>query len=415
MTDYDMPKFARKTPVTRLMDTEAQLDMARLRGYRLGRVREQLKQHDCGACVLLDQINIRYATGSRNMPLFNSHVPNRYAFVPAEGPVVLFEIRQAQHVAEELETVDECRLIRNFTFFGGGPRAGEGSELFADDIADLVRQHGGGNKRLAIDRCDPKGMVALIDRGLELFDAQEPMERARIIKSGEEILCMNESLAVAEIGMARMREAMTPGMTENEMYSILHQTNIAMGGEWIETRLLTSGDRVNPWLQQCSDRRIRAGELVAFDTDMVGPFGYCADISRTYYCGPGKPTAAQRDLYKLAHEEVYHNIDLVKPGLSFREFTEKAWKQPAQFVANRYPALAHGIGMCDEYPTIFYPPDWETEGYDGVVEENMTLCIESYIGPEGGKEGVKLEQQVLVTATGVEVLSKFPFEDELLN
>ena len=147
---------------------------------------------------------------------------------------------------------------------------------------------------------------------------------------------------------------------------------------------------------------------------MVGPFGYCADISRTYHCGPGKPTPGQRELYKLAFEEVHHNIGLVKPGLGFREFTEKAWKQPEQYVANRYDVLAHGIGMCDEYPCIFYPADWDRLGYDGMIEENMTICIESYIGAEGGAEGVKLEQQVLVTAQGCEPLSKFPFEEALL-
>jgi Xaa-Pro aminopeptidase len=204
-------------------------------------------------------------------------------------------------------------------------------------------------------------------------------------------------------------------MTENELWSILHQTNIAMGGEWIETRLLASGGRTNPWFQECSDKIIRAGELVAFDTDLIGPMGYCADISRTYHCGPGRPSDEQRRLYAHAYEEIEHNMSILKAGMTFREFAEKGWKIANEFVAGRYSVMAHGVGMCDEYPAIAYVNDWdEAYSYDGVIEAGMTLCIESYTGAENGAEGVKLEEQVLVTGTGVERLSTFPFEDELL-
>ncbi len=188
-----------------------------------------------------------------------------------------------------------------------------------------------------------------------------------------------------------------------------------MGGEWIDARMLTSGDRTNPWLQESSERRIRPGELVAFDADMVGPFGYCADVSRTFFCGPGRPSEAQRRLYKLAYEEIQHNMSLVKAGMGFRELAEKAYRQGDEFIPNRYMLLAHGIGLCDEYPSIYYRQDVDKYGFDGVLEENMTICIESYVGAVGGKEGVKLEHQVLVTAKGCEVLSKFPFEEELLR
>jgi Xaa-Pro aminopeptidase len=226
---------------------------------------------------------------------------------------------------------------------------------------------------------------------------------------------MNYSLGVAEIAMARMRAALQPGLTENELFAVLNHTNIAMGGEWIDARMLTSGDRTNPWLQESSDRRIRPGELVAFDADMVGPFGYCADVSRTFFCGPGRPTDAQRKLYKLAYEEIQHNVSLVKAGVAFRELTEKAYRQADEYIPNRYMLLAHGIGLCDEYPSIYYRQDADKYGFDGVLEENMTICIESYVGAVGGREGVKLEHQVLVTAKGHEILSKFPFEEELLR
>ena len=87
---------------------------------------------------------------------------------------------------------------------------------------------------------------------------------------------------------------------------------------------------------------------------------------------------------------------------------------PDKYAANRYSVLAHGVGLCDEYPAIYYLADWDAKGYDGTVEANMVLCVESYIGAEGGSQGVKLEEQVLITQTGYEILSKFPFEDDLL-
>ena len=398
-------------PIQKLTDVEAQLDMKQLRQHRLKRVRKELIKREIGACLLFDPMNIRYATGRRDAPVFMMHVSSGYLFLPAEGPVVLFG-----HAAEGdigLETIDEVRPQIEMSYFLACERVDENIRRWADEIAELADQHCGKGCRLAIDRCDLRGASALTERGLHLVDAQEPMERTRAVKSSDEVACMKFSIAVAEVGLARMREALKPGMTENELWSILHQTNISMGGEWIEGRLLASGDRINPWFHESSDRMIRAGELVAFDTDMVGPFGYCADISRTYFCGPGKPSSEQRDMYKLAHEEVHHNMDLIKPGLTFREFAERAWQPPAS-IANRYVLSAHGIGMCDEYPCLYHLEDWETKGLEGVIEENMTLCVESFIGPDYTREGVKLEQQVLVTASGVELLSIFPFEEELL-
>ena len=404
---------ARNTPGAGLKDTEEQIDMARMRAYRLGRVREQLARYDFGACVLFDPINIRYATGTRNMALWTQHSPDRYVFVPAEGPVILFDREVVWHQVENFNTVDELRKSIRWYYEVTGPRVDERAQSWADEISDLMHQHCGDNRRLAIDRIGPAGIVPLQNHGISMFEAQEPLEQARVIKSDDEIACMCISITACETGMARMHEALRPGLTENALWSILHQTNIEMGGEWMETRLLSSGGRTNPWYQECGDKIIRAGELVAFDADMIGPFSYCADISRTFFCEPGKPTAEQRRLYQHAYEQVHHNIELLKVGVSFREFSEMAWKIPDEFVANRY-GPAHGIGLADEYPDLPDAMDWERSGYDGVLEADMTFCIESYIGAVGGAEGVKLEQQVLVTADGPQVLSSFPFEDALL-
>ena len=270
-----------------LSDCGPQIDMARMRAYRLTRVREQLARQDCGAAILYDPINIRYATGSRNMTVWVLHNAARYCFVPLEGPVILFDFHNCGHLSDDIETVDEVRHTTSWYFFGAGPRIDEKAGLWAAEIADLLKTHGGGSRRLAMDRCDPPGYAALARLGVEVCDGQGPLELARCIKSADEIACMNIAMAVCEAGMARMREALRAGMTENQLWAILNQTNTEMGGEWIETRLLSSGGRTNPWFRECSDRIIRAGELVGFDTDLIGPFGYCARRLPHLFLRPG--------------------------------------------------------------------------------------------------------------------------------
>jgi len=177
---------------------------------------------------------------------------------------------------------------------------------------------------------------------------------------------------------------------------------------------MTSGQRTNPWFQECGDHMIEPDSLVALDTDVVGCHGYYSDFSRTFHAGPGTPTAAQRRLYRLAHEQVHHNMGILRPGMTFREYAHAAWDIPEEFAAQRYYLSAHGVGMTGEYPYLYHRHDFPQSGYDGVVEPGMTLCVESYLGAEGGPEGVKLEEQVLVTDDGVELLSDFPFEEDLL-
>lgn len=119
------------------------------------------------------------------------------------------------------------------------------------------------------------------------------MEQAKLIKCEAEIMCMQRCIAVAQHGMHKMQAALQPGVTENQLWSILHQVNIAHDGDWIEGRMLASGERTNPWLQEATNKIIRSGELVAFDTDMIGPKGYIADISRAWLCGDGPANAQQ--------------------------------------------------------------------------------------------------------------------------
>jgi Xaa-Pro dipeptidase len=390
-------------------------DVPRMRANRLARVRDQLRGLDYAGIVVADPINVRYATDSTNMQVWCTHNPVRYAFVATEGPVVVFDFHGSAHLSHHLPLVDEVRPGRGWYYFKSGDRLAEHARSWAEELAELVRSHGGGNRRLAIDKCDPAGAAALQSEGLTLHDGQEVMELARALKSVDEVRAMHCAIATCEAAMEVMQAQLVPGITEQALWAHLHVGNVERGGEWIETRLLTSGPRTNPWFQECAARVIEAGDLVAFDTDLIGPYGYCADISRTWLCGKDRASNRQIDLYRLAREQIASNFEMLRPGLAFRELSEGSFQLPSRYRANRYSVIAHGVGLCDEWPAIYYPEDAARSGYDGVLEQNMTICLESYVGEEGGSEGVKLEEQVLITATGAELLSTYPFEEEVFG
>lgn len=388
-------------------------ELLQLRLGRYRRVQERLRAEDCAAALLIDPLNIRYATDSRNMAVWTLHNMARYCLVPAQGQAILFEFpgEHCRNMSGGLPAIGEVRAARIHSFFDAGEHAWTVARSWAAEIADLVRKWSGApNARLAVDRADLLGARALENLGLELVEGQRIMELARSVKSREELKCMRRAIAVCETGIARMSSALRPGISENELWAELHYANISLGGEWIETRLLSSGPRTNPWFQESSDRIIGTGDVVSFDTDLIGPYGYCADVSRTFFCGHGRPSPAQRDLYSLAAEQVQHNCALLRPGIGFREYAQRSWRIPDRFSALNYGAIAHGVGLADEWPLILIDPA-DPLFQDGVMEPGMTICVESYLGEVGGTFGVKLEQQVLITETGFELLSRYPLED----
>ena len=390
-------------------------DLPVIRRYRLERVRAKLREFDYGGIVLYDPLNVRYATDTTNMQLWTAHNAVRYCFIPTEGPVILFDFHNCGHLSAHLELIDEVRPGKAWFYFGAGSRYAEIADKWGAEIADLVQAHGGGNLRLAIDRCNEEGLQALHKRGIETCNGEEVMELARLIKCEEEIKAMRCSIAACEKAMEIMREKLVPGVTEQRLWSYLHAENIARGGEWIETRLLASGPRTNPWFQECSSRVIENGDIMAFDTDLIGPYGMCCDISRAWLTGDQKPTDEQRHIYQMAYQQIQSNQSILRPGVTLRELTYEGQSLPPDYLPNHYSVMYHGVGLCDEYPSIYYPDDFEAVGYDGVLEPGMVICVESYVGRVGGREGVKLEEQVLITEDGHDLLSSYPFEEDLLR
>ncbi|MGI9401003.1 MAG: dimethylsulfonioproprionate lyase DddP, partial [Rhizobiaceae bacterium] len=380
-----------------------------MRQFRLDRLVREIRARDYAGLLCFDPLNIRYASDTTNMQLWITHNPARACFVAADGYMIVWDYVNCDHLSAHLPLVREVRSGAGLFYFSCGDRVTEQADRFAAEMESIIIEHGGGNRRLAVDRMEPEGVIALQNRGLELFQGQEVTEVARSIKGPDDLKAMHCSIHSCEMAMHEMQAQLQPGMTENDLWAILHAENIKHGGEWIETRLLASGPRTNPWFQECGPRIMREGDIVSFDTDLVGVYGMCCDISRTWLCGDVEPTAEQKRIYRHAYEMIINNIELLKPGMTFREFTHSADLAPMEFRHNRYGVLAHGVGLCDEWPSIYFPEDWERSGYDGVFKPGMMICIETYCGAVGGREGVKLEQQVLVKEDGIEDLTNYPW------
>jgi len=382
------------------------LDRARL--YRKQRLVAELQRADCAAALLYHPINIRYALDSCSMQVWMLHHQLHHALVFADGTAIDFAYPGAEHLSAGLPTVSEVRPAIAWPYSAGVEHFERARVRWADQIDALLRQHGGTNRRLAVDRLDSFAVDALRGRGVALVEGAAIVNQARRIKSADEIALMRWTLAVAEAGMARMAALSEPGRTEQEIWAELHHENIRSGGEWCETRLVTCGQRTNPWFQEASDYACQEGELLSFDTDMIGPYGYSADLSRSWTIGGTPFDDSQRALYAAALEQIHHNLDLIRPGVGFAEFNERSWRIPERYLERRYSVALHGIGLSDEGPVLPLYPNWRD--IPGDFEPGMALCVESLIGEVGGKECVKLETQVLVTETGVERLDSYPWE-----
>ncbi len=167
------------------LDISRPIDETVVSRYRLDRVRSLAAREDVAAVLLFDPINIRYANGSRNMQVWTMHNFCRYALILTSGPSVMFELPTGMHLLEGLETIDEVRAAWSTDYFVTGYRTAEIAANWASEIGDMVRQHGGGNRRLAVDRLDVDTTAALAGAGLELTDGKKVMEHARAIKSLE--------------------------------------------------------------------------------------------------------------------------------------------------------------------------------------------------------------------------------------
>ncbi len=382
-------------------------DLDAMRHYRLDRIIDQLVERNYDGVILMDPMNIRYATDTTNMQVWVMHNGARYAWVGADRRVIVWEFVDCEFLSDYHPLVTEVRPAIGSTYFLAGHRFAEKARQWADEMITIINETATGSPRVAIDQCHYLGYRHLEEAGVEIGFGGEVMEQARLIKGPDELAAMRCAVHACQASMAEMREAAQPGMTERDVWALLHAGNIRRAGEWIETQILASGPRTNPWMQEASSRIIEAGDLVAFDTDLVGAYGMMVDISRTWLVGADSPDPAQAHVHALAQEQIDRNIELLTPGRSLEDISRKSWF-PADDDYRHYCVLNHGVGQCDEYPEVVFPEVWDEWGVDDELRPGMVLTTEAFVGSRSGGPGVKLEEQVLITESGPERLSSFP-------
>ncbi len=389
-------------------------NLENIRSYRRDRILAEMEKREVDALLLFDPLNIRYATDSSNMQVWTTHNLARAALVTVDGHFILWDFTRCEHMTEHLHRLNEVRSVAGSFYFEFGDTVAAQARSFCREVQDVLssRKLTG---PIGIDRMDTDIAKAFFAADLNIIAGQTVMEHARVIKSADEILAMRCAVSGCEMAMAEMEKVMTPGMAEVELWSVLHRENIAQGGEWIETRILASGPRTNPWMSEASGRIMNSGDIMAFDTDLIGLFGICVDTSRTWLVGDDDARPEQIEMYKIAHEHIETNMALLAPGVSMRDLTFNGHELPKEYQAKKYCVKMHGVGLCDEFPSIYYPDNYIEGAFDYHIEAGMVLCVEAYVGRDDGIEGVKLENQVLVTETGFENLTTYPYDKRLMG
>jgi len=378
---------------------------------RRARLDQVMGELNVPALLTSDPFAIRYITGTRNMLVHNMTGPDRLVLAFADGPTVLWEFAGCEHLWSGHEGVDEIREAPGLNA-KKTPNFRNEAIAFAREIADLCHERFAGDLRLAVEGLDTPVTDALRASGLELSDATWPLQTAMAIKQPAEIEAMRQAVAVTESATAALHRGIEPGRTEQEVWAEFHRALIACGGELVVARLLQAGLRTFPYFQEASNHQLSAGDLVCFDTDAVALHGYSVDFSRTFFCGDGEPTVRQRFLHNLASDQLEHNAANLEPGRSFEQFAEMAFDVPEPYRKYGYYQLAHGLGLAGGHPNI---PRASDGAYPlgGCFEPGMVICVESYVGDPVTRQGVKLENQFLITDDGTEVMTTYPFDGRL--
>ena len=360
--------------------------------------------------LVVDPVNLRYATGTRNMQVWTMHNIVRYALVFAHGPTVLFELPTGRHLSAGLESVSDIRPSIPFDYMLVADNAESMAKRWAAQIRETLREHECGTDILAVDRADTLMIRALETQGTRVVDGKAVLEHARAIKSAEGnhgIPGFACHLRAERPFTARIRRPRNQGVRSLRPP---RRQSLARGGEYPETRLLTSGARTNPWFQEASDRVIEAGDLLSFDTDLIGPMGFYNDISRSWVIrrassdpGAGNPARHLQGTARPQHRSAAppHVVRGVR-----LEGIPPARRLPPEPLRRPGPRLRAGRRVSVRPLSR----DADDGMYDGRFEANMIVCVESYVGALDGPEGVKLEQPVLITDRGPEVLSELPLD-----
>jgi Xaa-Pro aminopeptidase len=393
------------------VDWETRVDYDRLRTYRLQRAQAQLEKHHIGAFLCFEFYNIRYITGL-HIGEWARDKMNRYALLPRGQEPIMFEMGTAA-LAHKLYApwmADRVRYALPTWTRADELKGAEVAANLARHIKGLLTDFGLAGETLAVDMVDIVFLNALHQEGIEVVDARSPMLDARLIKNQDEIQLLKGAAAIADAAYDAIVRAIHPGIRENELVAIANETMYRLGSEDVECVNVVSGPRGNPHPHVFSDRIIRPGDLVYFDL-MHAYNGYRTCYYRTFICG--QPTAAQKAAYQQTYDWLYEAISAVRPGITTADIasrypTYEAWGLSSELEA-RGLATGHGIGLSiHEKPGI---NRIESLNDPFPIQEGMVFALETYAQTPDARQGCRIEEEVLVTATSYEILTKYPCEE----
>ncbi|HZU04351.1 MAG TPA: Xaa-Pro peptidase family protein [Chloroflexota bacterium] len=396
------------------VDFQARIDYARLRAERLARAQAALKEAGLAAALLTRTENIRYTTALRG-PFFAPQL--RYVLLFAEHDPVVYELgdilegqkRHATWIKPENWRFAYCWL----NGIAGPDAIRAEAKRFADAIVRDLKEHGCYGEKLGTDGLDEAGRQALLEAGVQLAPAMPALLKARSIKTPDEVACIRLAIAIANRGYARLCEVLRPGLRERDVGGAVYEAMMQAGAEVVSGGVRSGPNTFEVYHIGNTDRMIEVGDLLYLNTCSTTFNGYRVCIYRSFIVGR-RPNARERDWYARCRDRVYAVISEIRPGATTADAAKhflpaSTWGYEAEqrlLVAE----VGHGIGMTYEEPVISRVFSFE---HPQPFEPGQVIAVEAREG-EPGYGGVRLEEMVLVTETGHEILTTWP-ADQLVQ
>jgi Xaa-Pro aminopeptidase len=280
----------------------------------------------------------------------------------------------------------------------------------AREIKDILEAEGVSRMPLGIDVVEPPFLFALQDCGVEVRDGQQVMLEARMIKSQDELTLLNMAAAMVDGVYQDIYEALKPGVRENDIVALATKRLYEMGADCVEAINAISGERCSPHPHNFTDRLIRPGDQAFFDV-IMSFIGYHTCYYRTF--NVGRATPAQIAAYQKAREWMDTAISWIKPGVTtdtiaraFPKAQEIGFEsEMAAFGLN----FCHGIGLgLHERPIISRLNSFD-EPME--IETGMLFAVETYCPATDGVSAARIEEEVIVTPRGAQIITLFPAEE----
>ena len=395
------------------VDYEHRVDFDRLRSYRLGRAEAALDASECGAFLLFDFYNIRYTTQTWIGGALGDKMI-RYALIRRDRAPILWDFGSAvRHHKLYSDWVPDDNYRAGFLGFRGAVAPEGGADLMKDAVAEIVsllREAGLADAPVGIDIVEPPFLFELQRQGIRVVDAQQAMLDARVIKNQDEIMLLNQAAAMVDGVYQDIAEALKPGVRENEIVALANRRLYEYGSDQVEAVNAIAGERCNPHPHNFTDRIIRPGDQAFFD--IIHSFnGYRTCYYRTF--GVGWATQPQRDAYLQAREWMDAALDSIRPGVGSNEVAAVFPRAQDFGFENELAAFglqfAHGLGLgLHERPIISRLNSMK----DPVqIRPGMVFAMETYCPASDGISAARIEEEVVVTDYGIEVLTKFPAQE----